>query len=138
LWILLQRRQLCCSHRNQRKKKALADTKDAYNKLLSDNTALLKQLQDTQRDSYAVTEHFRKEVLGKNERIAELQGQVEQVCRHQHPNIVALLTWQLTCKLLMVRNGKAGSCYDHVNADSRKWYEKPVNQGHTNLKSSYS
>ena len=77
--IRLKDHQLCCLYRNQRKKKALADTKDAYNKLLADNTALLKQLQDTQRDSYAVTEHFRKEVLGKNERIAELQAQVEQV-----------------------------------------------------------
>jgi uncharacterized protein HemX len=70
-----------CTHacRNQRKKKALADTKDAYNQLLSDNQALLQQLGDTNREAYHAAEHFRQEVLGKSQKIAELQTQLEQV-----------------------------------------------------------
>ena len=65
--------------RNQRKKKALADTKEAYSKLLADNTALVQQLQAAQRDNYQVTEHFRREVLAKNDRISTLQTQLDQV-----------------------------------------------------------
>jgi hypothetical protein len=65
--------------RNQRKKKALAETKDAYNQLLSDNQALLQQLEDTNREAYHAAEHFRQEVLGKSQKIAEQQTQLEQV-----------------------------------------------------------
>ncbi|KAF6252093.1 flagellar/basal body protein [Scenedesmus sp. NREL 46B-D3] len=64
---------------NQRKKKALADTKDAYNQLLFDNQALLQQLEDTNREAYHAAEHFRQEVLGKSQKIAELQTQLEQL-----------------------------------------------------------
>jgi uncharacterized protein HemX len=65
--------------RNQRKKKALAETNDAYNQLLSDNQVLLQQLEDTNREAYHAAEHFRQEVLGKSQKIAELQTQLEQV-----------------------------------------------------------
>eukprot|EP00775_Hariotina_reticulata_P008448 gene8448-8632_t len=64
---------------NQRKKKALADTKDACNQLLAENESLLQQLEDANKESYQVTEHFRQEVLVRNQRIVELQMQMEQL-----------------------------------------------------------
>jgi hypothetical protein len=41
----------------------------------------LQQLEESNRESYQVSEQFRQELLGKNQRIAELQSQVEQVSR---------------------------------------------------------
>lgn len=72
----------CCSaclHRNQRKKAALAFTKDAYSKLQAENQALLQQLEESNRESYQVSEQFRQELLGKNQKITELQLQLDQV-----------------------------------------------------------
>lgn len=79
---------LLLSRRNQRKKKALADTKNAYNQLLADNQALLKQLEDANKESYHVSEHFRQEVLAKNQKIADLQTQLEQVGDHTDGRIL--------------------------------------------------
>jgi uncharacterized protein HemX len=76
--------------RNQRKKQALAATKDAYNQLLSDNQALLQQLEDTNREAYHAAEHFRQEVLGKSQKIAELQTQLEQVRRSNWQAVIAV------------------------------------------------
>jgi hypothetical protein len=55
-----------------------------------DNQALLQQLEDTNREAYHAAEHFRQEVLGKSQRIAELQTQLEQV-RHSTLNRLSLL-----------------------------------------------
>jgi hypothetical protein len=41
----------------------------------------LQQLEESNRESYQVSEQFRQELLGKNQKIAELQSQVEQVSR---------------------------------------------------------
>jgi septal ring factor EnvC (AmiA/AmiB activator) len=65
--------------RNQRKKAALASTKDACSRLQAENQALLQQLEESTQESYQVSEHFRQELLAKNQRIAELQRQHDQV-----------------------------------------------------------
>lgn len=41
-------------NRNQRKKKALAETKGQFSKVADENRVLLKQLEDTQRENYQV------------------------------------------------------------------------------------
>lgn len=68
--------------RNQRKKAALAFTKDAHSKLQAENQVLLQQLEESNRESYQVSEHFRQELIAKKQQIAELQGQLEQVRVH--------------------------------------------------------
>jgi len=40
---------------------------------------LLQQLEESNRESYQVSEHFRQELLAKNQKISELQTQLEQV-----------------------------------------------------------
>lgn len=40
---------------------------------------LVKQLEETQRDNYEVTEHLRKELLLKTEKIAQLNAAIAQV-----------------------------------------------------------
>lgn len=82
--------------RNQRKKKALAETKDAYNQLLADNQALLQHLEAANSEHYHVSEHFRQEVLAKNLKIADLQNQLEQVstvCLRANAHHVAAVHW---------------------------------------------
>lgn len=66
-------------HRNQRKKKALADTKTQFNKLTGENKQLLKHLEDSQRENYEVTEYLRQELLTKNELVQKLEADNEQV-----------------------------------------------------------
>eukprot|EP00798_Chlamydomonas_sp_ICE-L_P001671 gene1671-33065_t len=61
---------------NQRKKKALADTKSQFKKISDENKSLIQQLEDTQRENYEVTEHLRRELLLKMEHIAELESEV--------------------------------------------------------------
>ncbi len=68
------------SHRNQRKKKALADTKSQYGRVADENKALLEQLEFTQRENYEVTEHLREELLVKSQTVANLQAQLAKVC----------------------------------------------------------
>ena len=68
--------------RNQRKKKALADTKNQYGRVAEENKALLEQLEFTQRENYEVTEHLREELLLKSHRIAELEAKILQVRMH--------------------------------------------------------
>jgi hypothetical protein len=100
--------------RNQRKKKALAETKTQFSKVADENRQLLKQLEDTQRENYQVglawtlkpprmigwrrygtlwlgvcdelpwalaqvTEHLRRELLAKTERIASLEAELVKV-----------------------------------------------------------
>lgn len=72
----------CC--RNQRKKKALADTKNQYGKVADENKVLVKTLEETQRDNYEVTEHLRKELLSKTEKIAEQQATLAKVRTRRH------------------------------------------------------
>lgn len=64
---------------NQRKKKALADTKSQASRVADENKALLAQLEFTQSENYAVTEHLRKELLAKTQRVAELEDQLQRV-----------------------------------------------------------
>lgn len=63
-----------CFCRNQRKKHALAETKSQYNQVVTENKKLLQQWDDTQRDTYQVTEHLRSELLIKAHRVAELEA----------------------------------------------------------------
>lgn len=58
---------------NQRKKKALFETKQKYNALLSENKLLLEEREANQLETYEVTEFLRKEILRKNERILALE-----------------------------------------------------------------
>ena len=41
--------------------------------------SLLKQLEDTQRENYEVTEYLRSELLQKTERIAEMEAEMAKV-----------------------------------------------------------
>ncbi len=70
------------SCRNQRKKRALADTKDRYHALLEENRQLLQRHEEAQKESYTVTEHLRSEIVTKNAAIIQLQADIERV-RHQ-------------------------------------------------------
>jgi 5'-deoxynucleotidase YfbR-like HD superfamily hydrolase len=65
--------------RNQRKKKALADTKNQFVKVADENKTLVKQLEETQKDNYEVTEHLRTELLTKTQLIADLKTQAIKV-----------------------------------------------------------
>eukprot|EP00983_Pelagomonas_calceolata_P105009 1159086-Pelagomonas_calceolata.AAC.4 len=65
--------------RNQRKKKALADTKSQFGRVADENQALLEQLEFTQRENYEVTEHLREELLHKSQQVADLQTQIQRV-----------------------------------------------------------
>lgn len=42
-------------YRNQRKKKALADSKIQFSRVADENRTLLRQLEDTQRENYEVS-----------------------------------------------------------------------------------
>jgi hypothetical protein len=64
--------------RNQRKKKALQDTKVKCEQLLSENRLLLEEREANQQETYEVTEFLRKEILRKNEKIASLEAILEQ------------------------------------------------------------
>jgi hypothetical protein len=72
----------CALRRNQRKKAALASSKEACSALQAENRALLQQLEDSTQEAYQVSEHFRQELLAKNARIGQLQQQCEQVGAH--------------------------------------------------------
>ncbi|XRB07516.1 flagellar/basal body protein [Pycnococcus provasolii] len=67
---------------NQRKKKALFDTKQKYNALLQENKMLLEEREANQLETYEVTEFLRKEILRKNERIVALEEHLAQ--REEH------------------------------------------------------
>ncbi|MEW5297752.1 MAG: hypothetical protein WDW36_000936 [Sanguina aurantia] len=62
---------------NQRKKKALADSKVQFSRVADENRTLLRQLEDTQRENYEVTEHLRRELMAKAERIAMLEVELD-------------------------------------------------------------
>ncbi len=73
-------------HRNQRKKKALADTKSQFAKVTEENKTLLKQLEDTQRENYEVTEFLRQELLQKTEKIVQMEQEMVKVrATRTHP-----------------------------------------------------
>eukprot|EP00873_Tetraselmis_striata_P041509 jgi/Tetstr1/461773/TSEL_006861.t1 len=63
---------------NQRKKKALFETKARYNSLVEENKQLLAERENAANESYEVTEYLRREILSKNERIGELEAQLQQ------------------------------------------------------------
>lgn len=63
---------------NQRKKKALFETKSRYNSLVEENKQLLAERENAANESYEVTEYLRREILAKNERIGELESQLQQ------------------------------------------------------------
>lgn len=69
----------CSLDRNQRKKKALFETKARYNSLVEENKQLLAERENAANESYEVTEYLRREILSKNERIGELEAQLQQV-----------------------------------------------------------
>jgi len=57
----------------------LAETKTLFSKVADENKSLIKQLEDTQKENYEVTEHLRHELLIKTDRIAELEGEVAKI-----------------------------------------------------------
>ncbi|GLI63274.1 hypothetical protein VaNZ11_006179 [Volvox africanus] len=74
---------------NQRKKKALAETKSQFSKVADENRVLLKQLEDTQRENYQVTEHLRRELLTKTEKIAALEADLIKLAQDKDAEIAA-------------------------------------------------
>lgn len=66
---------------NQRKKKALAETKARYEALLGENRTLLEEREASQKESYEVTEFLRKEIVSKNAAVAALEGKLEEATR---------------------------------------------------------
>lgn len=63
---------------NQRKKKALQETKTKCEELLAENRLLLEEREANHQETYEVTEFLRKEILRKNEKIASLEALLEQ------------------------------------------------------------
>mmetsp|Transcript_12897 Transcript_12897/g.15564 ORF Transcript_12897/g.15564 Transcript_12897/m.15564 type:complete len:487 (-) Transcript_12897:254-1714(-) len=63
---------------NQRKKKALQETKGKCEQLVAENRLLLEEREANQQETYEVTEFLRKEILRKNEKIASLEALLEQ------------------------------------------------------------
>ena len=90
------------NRRNQRKKKALAETRERCNQLAAENDALLRQLEDQRREGYTVAEHFRSEVLAKNVQIAQLQVRAAwlrgQARRRAQPTTVVCPAHAATCR----------------------------------------
>eukprot|EP00197_Chlamydomonas_leiostraca_P014815 CAMPEP_0202874320 /NCGR_PEP_ID=MMETSP1391-20130828/25171_1 /ASSEMBLY_ACC=CAM_ASM_000867 /TAXON_ID=1034604 /ORGANISM="Chlamydomonas leiostraca, Strain SAG 11-49" /LENGTH=436 /DNA_ID=CAMNT_0049555731 /DNA_START=78 /DNA_END=1384 /DNA_ORIENTATION=+ len=82
---------------NQRKKKALADTKNQFGKVADENKVLVKTLEETQRDNYEVTEHLRKELLAKTEKIGELQAEIAKL-NEDHADEVKRLEGQAAAR----------------------------------------
>lgn len=127
---------LPCLHRNQRKKAALAFTKDAYSKLQAENQALLQQLEESNRESYQVSEQFRQELLGKNQKIAELQLQLDQVRTHGTAFRACVLTCQAvecTVTLHAAARRKQGVAYESgVRPSAATWRSSHACQ-HTTL-----
>ncbi|KXZ47560.1 hypothetical protein GPECTOR_34g719 [Gonium pectorale] len=74
---------------NQRKKKALAETKNQFSKVADENRVLLKQLEDTQRENYQVTEHLRRELLARTEKIASLEADLVKLGQDKDAEIAA-------------------------------------------------
>ncbi|GLC47469.1 hypothetical protein PLESTB_000133900 [Pleodorina starrii] len=74
---------------NQRKKKALAETKNQFSKVADENRVLLKQLEDTQRENYQVTEHLRQQLLAKTEKIAALEGDLVKLAADKDAEMAA-------------------------------------------------
>ncbi|GAX85577.1 hypothetical protein CEUSTIGMA_g12992.t1 [Chlamydomonas eustigma] len=72
---------------NQRKKKALADTKSQFHKVTDENKSLLKQLEDTQRENYEVTEFLRQELLQKTEKIAEMDAEIKRMAENKEEEL---------------------------------------------------
>uniref|UniRef100_A0A7S0VHW6 Uncharacterized protein n=1 Tax=Polytomella parva TaxID=51329 RepID=A0A7S0VHW6_9CHLO len=72
---------------NQRKKKALAETKSQFSKLTSENRILLKQLEETQRENYQVTEHLREELLKKTEEVTALETDIVKLAHEKNDEI---------------------------------------------------
>lgn len=48
-------------------------------KVTDENKQLLRQLDETQRENYEVTEYLRQELLLKTEKIAELDDEIAKV-----------------------------------------------------------
>ena len=69
----------CVWRRNQRKKKALADSKNQFVKVADENKTLVKTLEEAQKDNYEVTEHLRTELLTKTQQVADLKAQAAEV-----------------------------------------------------------
>ena len=73
---------------NQRKKKALSETKARYVALLSENRSLLEEKEAMERETYEVTEYLRKEIVSKSEAVARLCGELEEA-RHDAKRTLA-------------------------------------------------
>ena len=73
---------------NQRKKKALSETKARYVALLSENRSLLEEKEAMERETYEVTEYLRKEIVSKSEAVARLCGELEEA-RHDAERTLA-------------------------------------------------
>lgn len=69
---------------------------------------MLQQLEESNQESYQVSEQFRQELLGKNQKIAELQLQLDQVRTHGTAYRVCVLTCQ------------AVDCTDTLHAAARR------------------
>ncbi|GMH39630.1 hypothetical protein BSKO_07528 [Bryopsis sp. KO-2023] len=64
---------------NERKKRALAETKAKYSQLLEENKRLLQDRENTERENYEVTEYLRKELLAKTERLVGVDNQIQEI-----------------------------------------------------------
>eukprot|EP00892_Ulva_mutabilis_P000632 jgi/Ulvmu1/1056/UM105_0014.1 len=59
---------------SQRKKRALMETRIKYNALLEENKRLLREREESEKAAFEVTETMRRDILTKNDRIAELES----------------------------------------------------------------
>jgi hypothetical protein len=63
--------------------------------LQAENETLLQQLEESNRESYQVSEQFRQEMLAKNQKIAGQQSQLEQVRHFCTIVAAAILCWRV-------------------------------------------
>lgn len=66
-------------NRKQRLEKVVEERKKQYETLLVENAKLREEAEAARHESFDVTEYLRSEILGKDERISELQLLLDEV-----------------------------------------------------------
>ena len=70
---------LVCLCRSQRRKAAAEHERSRFAALREENAALRKEADASAREGFEVAEYLRREILAKDERIAQLEMHIEQV-----------------------------------------------------------
>ncbi|KAK9829645.1 hypothetical protein WJX72_007066 [[Myrmecia] bisecta] len=98
---------------NQRKKAALADSKQKYSELLAQNRQLQEEAEASRRENFDVTEYMRREILAKEERLAQLQAHIDTMDQKAAEELAAVK------KEAADREKKAKADAEHIEKELR-------------------